>query len=387
MTPHSPSAAPSASSKKIGALASPPPPLTAPEPILARQLGRLARRTVWRVLHPAARESFRPQERLRALDRLVYHSSDGWRAPLLWLPPVPGGSGEPVVLAHALGLSPDAFRIDLQHSLAGALRRAGFSVYLLAHRGDRAAEPPLRGGAFSFDDVLERDLPAALARVREHSGFPQVHWVGHGLGGQLGLAWAGRDRLASVTALCAPVSFAASEQRTELRRMARIAAVLPCHWSLPTGSLAWAVAPWVGDGSALAGACSASTGGEQARGMLCQGSQDLGVGLIRQIGRWIDSGCWTDATGLLDYAASLADARDPLLVLAAQNDALCPPRRALEAAERWGGSPTSSRVLSGYAHLDPLTACDADAQVFQPIVRFLSAHRRRAWAGHDPFAI
>mgnify|MGYP002005929939 FL=1 len=177
----------------------------------------------------------------RPVARLYYESSDGWRAPLRLLPPAAGGAGEPVVLAHATGLHPDAWRLGEGLTLARALSRAGFAVYLLSHRGDVDALPPHPRAGFDFDDILGRDLPAALARIREHAGFSRIHWVGHGMGGQLGLAHAARSRgedLASVVVLGAPARFERDAVRSEVRRLARVAGLMPAHWRLPVRSVA-----------------------------------------------------------------------------------------------------------------------------------------------------
>lgn len=351
---------------------------------LVRRLGGLARRAAWHVLHPSAREPCLEGPVPPPLVRLYYTASDGWRAPLRVLPSVPGGSGEPVVLAHALGIGGDAFRYGSGPTLASRLSQAGFSVYLLAHRGDADAIAPGSGAGFDFDDILERDVPAALARVREHSGFPLVHWVGHGMGGQLGMAWASHatDHLASVVALCAPAAFRGRAMRSEARSLARAAALLPVHWRVPARALASASVPWVGADAAVFGQVSGGT--SRVRGVLAHAAEDLPVGLLRQMDRWASRGAWTDRTGRLDRAEALADAVAPLLVIAAEGDELCPPECALVAVERWGGADRTHVVLpTGWGHLDPILAVDADRAVAQPLVAWLRERRRAAWE-RDP---
>ena len=319
----------------------------------------------------------------RPVARLYYESSDGWRAPLRLLPPAAGGAGEPVVLAHATGLHPDAWRLGEGLTLARALSRAGFAVYLLSHRGDVDALPPHPRAGFDFDDILGRDLPAALARIREHAGFSRIHWVGHGMGGQLGLAHAARSRgedLASVVVLGAPARFERDAVRSEVRRLARVAGLMPAHWRLPVRSVAAAAVPWVDGTVSLAGQVEPGTAsGPRLRGMLSWATDDLTAGLMRQVQRWHRTGCWSDRTGLLDYAESLADARGPLLVLVGPDDALCPPDAGLWAARCWGGDAETLVLPAGYGHLDPLVAVDAPEDVFRPIARWLTARRRRAW--------
>jgi pimeloyl-ACP methyl ester carboxylesterase len=305
---------------------------------------------------------------------LYYESVDGWRAPLFFVPAAPGTAGEPVVLAHALGLSPDAFRVDPDGGIVTTLSRAGFSVYLLTHRGDAASLPPPDPRRFDFDDILERDLPAAMARVYEHAGYRRPHFVGHGLGGQLGLAYAARfgaDGPATVTAIHAPVAFGAAAARSELRQASRIVSLLPSHWRIPTAAMAWATAPWVeGD----------HPRGSRVRGLLCRGMDDVSLGLAQQMARWIRSGSWTDRTGHIDYAESLVDARCPLLVVAPGRDRWCGSQDALLALERWGGGSRSRVLVEGYDHLDPLVSTERQPEWVDALVTFLSRHRARSVA-------
>jgi predicted alpha/beta hydrolase len=290
-----------------------------------------------------------------------------------------------VVLAHALGLSADAFRYGGGPTLARHLSRRGFAVYLLTHRGDRAALPPDPGRArhFDFDDIVRSDLPAAVERACAHAGFPRVHWVGHGLGGQLGLALAGRspDRLATLTALCAPAAFPRSAVRSEARRWARAAALLPEHWHLPTRAVAWAAVPWVSEGD---GQLVAASPGPRVRGVLSHAVEDLPLGLMGQVQRWMAEGAFTDRTGALDYTEALCEARAPLLVVHAADDPLCPPAAALAAVHRWAHPDRTSLALpEGWGHLDPLLARDAPEAVFRPVGDWLVARRTAAWE-RDP---
>lgn len=365
------------------AVARPLDPPSVPEHPLVQRLGGVLRRVAFHVMHPELREPC-VESRPAAAVRLYYEASDGWRAPLTYVAPAPGGAGEPVVLAHALGVGAEAFRYGASDTLAAALSRAGFAVYLLAHRGDRAASAPRQGLGFDFDDILERDVPAALARVREHAAFPRVHWVGHGLGGQLGLAWAGRtgsDELATVAALCAPAGFTRRPPRSEARRVAHAAAFLPSHWQLPSRALAWAATPWVADDHDVVGhVVPGSTDGPRLRGVLSHAVEDLPVGLLAQVGRWMRSGTWSDRTGMLDYAESLAGAACPLFVVSAGDDDLCDPADAELALARWGDADRRALALpEGWGHLDPVLARDATDQVHAPLVAWLVERRRRSW--------
>lgn len=353
-----------------------------PTRALAASLVRAARAVTWRALHPAARSRFLEAPAPPSLARLYYEAPDGWRAPVYCLPAAPGGSGEPVILAHALGAGADSFRYGSGPSLASALSRAGFAVYLLSHRGDADALAPEGPRDFDFDAIVARDLPAALERVREHAGFPRAHWIGHGLGGQLAYAHVARTGgagLASLVALCAAVRFARA--RSPLRRWARVAGLLPQGWRVPGRALGPWIAPWVDDQGGLPGVSEGgATPGARLRGALHHSAEDVPVALVAQIHRWLQEGSLVDATGGWDYAEALRRAQAPLLVGVAEADAVCPPEAGLAALERWGVPDRQALHLpASYGHLDPLLAADAPEASFAPVVAWLDARRRFAW--------
>jgi predicted alpha/beta hydrolase len=357
------------------------PPIPIPLPSSEGRSDRLVhllRAATWRVLNPSERSRYIEAGPPRPLSRLYYEASDGWRAPLFHLPAAAGGSGEPVVLAHALGLSSDSFRYGAGPTLASSLSRAGFHVYLLSHRGDRAALAPRPGCGFDFDDIVRHDVPAALARVHDHAGYSRVHWIGHGLGGQLGLAWAGTtsaDGLASVVCIGAPMRF--SPSRSELRRRRRVASMLPRHWSVPSRSLAWAAAPFVHASVDLGGRAT-SIAPARLRGLMHHAVEDVPLGIIRQLEAWIEHGSCCDRSGLLDYTEALRDAKVPLLVVVSHDSPGLNDGSA--TLDHWGGADRSALVLpESFAQLDAVLGAAADEQVFEPVVKWLTARRRLSW--------
>ena len=342
-----------------------------PQPAVNRfkTLRRLVRSATWRALHPATRGRFLEAEEPRLLQRIYYTASDDWQAPVFFVPPSPGGAGEPVLLAHALGVGCDGFRYGVGATLAGRLASAGFAVYLLGHRGDRCALPPspraLREA--TFDEILDRDLPAAMDAVCAHAGYPRVHMVGHGLGGLLVMVSASQrpDTLASVVSMGAPLRF--EPVRTELRRTARALSLLPAHWELPTRALARLAAPLLDD---------ASAGGARTRGVLEYASEDIPVGLLRQLMTWQDVGTPTTLDGRVDYVEAMAQADAPLLVFAGTEDSLASPQDALP---RWGHEDVRLDVIEGLGHLDLLLSVEARRAVFDPLCTWLQQRRRLAW--------
>lgn len=340
--------------------------LAPPARALAASLAHFAGFALWRARNPASREGYVEAPAPLAATRLHYHTPDGWRASVLHVPACPGGRGEPVVIAHAMGLSPDAYRYGARATLAGRLAAEGFAVYLVTWRGDAEAIAPSHAD-LSFDAIVEHDLPAALDRVRHHSGFPRVFVIGHGIGGQIALAWAARyggEALAGMVTLSAPVRF--DEPKSEALRAARVARWLPGRWRIPARALGPLVAPLIDRG-------------DRARGALHYAVDDVPAEMIAQVARWHRAGTLVDRTGLYDYTAALGDVRAPLLCAAADGDALCPAANALAAIPMWGGEASAMLLPDGYGHHDVLFARDAGDVVFGPIAAWLSARRDTCW--------
>lgn len=374
------------------ALQKPSPRLTPPARARARLLGRAILRSAgtlsvrtaghltWRARHPADRDRFAEAPPAPLATAAWYATEDGVRAPLPIVPARPGGAGEPVLLAHALGVGADGFRLGsdgtgrgADATLAGALAERGFRVYLLTHRGDRAALAPA-GVPLDFDAILERDLPAALERVRADSGYPRVHLVGHGLGGQLALAWGARDGdVATVTAIAAPVAFRRGWSA------AAAAHLLPAGWPVPVRWLARLAAPFLGPDELGGALTTGASPGSRVRGAAHHSAEDLPLGLVRQLESWTRTGAWTSRGGVVDWLETLAGARCPLHVVHGVEDRVCPPTSAVGALERWGGADRTALAVDGYGHLDAILGQDAPGRVFAPVADWLDARRRLAW--------
>jgi predicted alpha/beta hydrolase len=336
---------------------------------VVRVVGDSALALAWRVLQPANRGPF-----LRAdhppLSRLRYQADDGWGADLFHLPPAPGGGAEPVVLAHGLGGTHRDFALESGRGLASALRAAGFAVYLFEHRGDPCAVPPPDASPFSIDDLATRDLPAAIDRVVEHSGFPRVLWVGHGLGAQLyclARALGAEDRIAAASLWSCPVRF--ETPATALRTAGVMATMIPGGWVLPTRRVQQFLTPFVAAGADIG---SPGTEGARARGRLRHGAGDLHGGVVKQVARWVAEGSLTDASGRLDVLHALRPAVAQVVV--PSEDPVCPPGACEPLVARLGAEVL--RLPAGWGHLDPLLGEAAPVEVFGPVTAFLDRARR-----------
>ncbi|MCB9764883.1 MAG: alpha/beta hydrolase [Alphaproteobacteria bacterium] len=355
------------------------PLLPAPSRDLMRTAARLALATAYRSLQPTSRERFAREPERPMLRRLYYRTEDGWQAPLFRLAPCPGGPGEPVVLAHGLGVNRHSLDYGGPLSLGRALSAAGFEVFLLEHRGDRSAIAPPSAPPFDFDDIVHQDLPAALGRVLEETGFARALMVGHGLGGQAiygALAVSRGAELAAATTICAPARF--PRPRTTATALALARQLIPPGLTLPTRAAAALMAPSA-RAEGAGGLASAALPGEVARGLLLHGTEDLSGALLRQILLWLERGSLCDRGDRLDYVAALAGLDTPLQIVCAEGDPLCRPAQAEAALGPLAGPTEVLRLGEQWGHLDPLLSTEAPQAVFPAVVAWLERWRRRCW--------
>jgi cholesterol oxidase len=90
-----------------------------------------------------------------------------------------GGAKGPVILSHGLGVSSLIFSIDtIQTNLLEYLYANGYDCWLLDYRCSIALPEDARKQA-TGDDVARYDYPAAVAKVKEVTGAPNVQIVAH----------------------------------------------------------------------------------------------------------------------------------------------------------------------------------------------------------------
>ena len=361
-----------------GALAQPlPPPGAAPARDFAGLVVRAAAHLTWSARNPG--EPFANRADGMPPDRIYYQAADGWEAPLLRYPPRPGGSGEPLLLAHGLGTGTVALDFRETRSLARAAWSRGYDVYLLSHRGDRGSVPPTRARSFDFDDIVDLDLPAALAAVRRVNGAERVLWLGHAMGGQLlygHLARGGAEDLVAGIALCAPVRF---EPPHSAARVAAIAArLLPPGWRIPARGMHRLLAPFGAPGGLQA--LADDTEGADLRGLMLDGMENLEAGLVRQVARWVSTGSMCDRHDRFDYVAALTGMRLPMMVVAAGGDRTCSPAAARPAALAMDARQLRWEELDGgWGHLDVLVGRRAADELFPLLLDWLDEHRADCW--------
>jgi pimeloyl-ACP methyl ester carboxylesterase len=145
---------------------------------------------------------------LRAREIHTILTPDGWRIRLFRYRKG-GSSGEPVLLVHGytanhwnMALPPDA-------SLTDYLVAQGHDCWVIDLRGNRTSLPPpgTPRHRATYDGYVMEDLPSAVSFIRQSTGYDQLHWVGHSMGGMLLYAYElahGRAHIASGTTIASP---------------------------------------------------------------------------------------------------------------------------------------------------------------------------------------
>jgi predicted alpha/beta hydrolase len=317
-------------------------------------------------------------------ERHTARTADGWNLALYRYRAVGAAQPVPVICGHGMAGSHFIFDLHPDYSLARYLARQGFDTWLvdLRGRGDSWPAGGARAGLqWSFDDFAERDLPAAVARVREIAGRDEVFWLGMEMSGQAVYA---ASILGTATHVRAAVTCGAPV-------LTPPTALVPGVTSAPKTRRNGRV-PFRG-GARLAGPVLAYGGFRvlESSFRACNtdplvvaryfrnGVPDEAIDLVDQFAGWIRDGSMRNRAGSLVYSEHLAEVRLPLLVLAAARDLQRPPAAVRAAFDAFGSTDrtfvragTADGFSVDFGHDDLLAGVAAPAEVFPRIAAWLA---------------
>jgi len=334
-------------------------------------------------------------------------TEDGWTLSLFHVPPNPAMAGEPhygtpLLLSH--GTAVNRMNFMLQGSnLAVYLAEAGFDVWLPELRGDRSSRAPeakiWRQGAWSVDQMVERDIPVVLDHILAATGRSQLYWVGHSLGGILGYITLQGPRAGQVAGL---VAFGSPGAYVHPHRMARktrsLRALLPRLGQVPTRLLAKLVKPFVHlapDSGLLHMVYNLDNSDpEHLSSFIRPAMENIGTGVVEQYALWVDREHLLSVDGSKDYTAGLARITAPVLLFAGRVDHIVPPWAVKVAYDRIA-SQDKSFVLLGrgwgtehdYGHGDLVVGRFARQEVFPQVRDWLLSKVRGDGASTEPLRV
>ena len=310
-------------------------------------------------------------------------TSDGLKLALRRTCANPSRPGPPVVLQHGLGANGLTFELP-GRSLARALATRGFDCYVSELRGAGASDRPK--DTYGLDEYLERDIPAILDSVRRTSGRDRVYWVGHSLGGILGMFYALEHAGGAVERLVA-IGSALDYSRgpnafSELRRARWLAG----NWlrTLPFGALARLNALVAGYGPLLPAEKTnfwrSNIEPQVARHFLSRGFTHIPLRLLDDLDTTFNPGGFSRAAGRIAYLRRTSDFKTPTCLIAASADAQCTSQAIDATAQLLSGAELhvarfgkAHGHLEDYGHMDLLIGRNAEEEVWPTIARWLGS--------------
>ncbi len=303
---------------------------------------------------------------------------------------------EPVILCHGLGAN--RFNMDFAHgdrepgrrSLARALCRAGFDVWILETRGHGKARVP-NGADWNADDEVREDVPTAIEAVLDQTDAKKVYWVGHSYGGILMYLFFSRgheltQRIAGVVTVGSPGMLRVQRDLRAIRLLGglivnglrdKIRIKLAAYLLLPIISfLAWVPRVIFPRQSVMEGVFLLH--------LFASLPEDVARGWARQGLNWARDGYFSNLDG--DSDEEHFERLDcPMLLLAGSNDRIAPPEAIKFVADAAGSTDTTFRAMgvahgdsANYGHGGLLVSREAPDEVFPIIRAWLAARGTRS---------
>lgn len=292
--------------------------------------------------------------------------------------------GEPVLLVHGMGANQNNFTSPPNGCLVDYLAEKGYDCWTLDLRGSKSSQPPFERtrNEVKMEDFFTKDIPAVIAFVQQTTHYDKVHWIGHSMGGMLLYAYAqsgSGDLIASGTTLGSPINFNDAANNMPLW-VIRLGGKCPAL----SGSIIRGMIPIV---KLLRLPFNIFPVNQRNlpptldAGQLMNMIEDPLPALMQQVVHWIKSGEYSLLDGTLDIAAGLSNFPIPLLAFYASKDPFIDADHALEFFNTIRLEDKKAIVCSkangfveDYSHCDLAFSKEADREIFEPILKWLTAH-------------
>ncbi len=320
---------------------------------------------------------------------------DGWHLALYRYRPPPTLHRTPVLLCH--GLSSNRWNLDGpgRFSLARYLFARGYDAWVVELRGaGHSTRPRLWNGkryAWTFEDYVQHDGPAALRTVLRHTAATRVHWVGHSMGGMVAYALLMTpvaDKIASAVTIGSPTMSDVGHPLLDLGIPYRgLLDYLPAR--LPLGAMMRLAAPWApillrAFSSTIAdlGWREGNVDGPLLRALMLTAVDDIPTSLLREFARWYETKHMRDRYRIFDFTDHLERITTPVLVIAGSRDELTPIRDLRRVYERLASVHKEFRVIgraqgfsNDYSHVDLVLGLRAPDEVYPIVHAWLERQR------------
>jgi pimeloyl-ACP methyl ester carboxylesterase len=320
-------------------------------------------------------------------DEIHYaRTTDGWRIALIRYRAERPNAGDPVLVCHGIASNSTGMDLTDEQSLARALAAAGHDTWLLELRGRGLSSQPRLFGKhrwdWSFDEYVERDVPAAVGALLQATGRDRFHWVGFSLGAAVGYGVLEDPdvgaKVRSAVLLGGPATY-------------RVQNKYLFHW--PLRNLRWLrhaflmrlLAPLAGYWRPVLLHDPENISGAVIRRFLVNASANFSENEMLQLGDWIANDQFRSIDHRRDYRKDLSKITAPVLLIAGNKDRLAPPPSVKDAYDAISSvdkkfviASRGHSFQSNYGHLDLVLGRSAPKEIFPLVVEWLDAHQPKA---------
>ncbi len=287
---------------------------------------------------------------------------------------VPAGKEQGTVyLQHGLGSRANTFDLHPHGpSLARWLASRGWHVYLGSMRGRETGDK----FDWKFSDYLFFDVPALTGAVKSLCG-ESFHWVGHSLGGILGLAHAARSggkEIASITTIASALHYGVGGSTFNgTNETEGVHAILEGRKKVWNKLYHRLVAPWAATGLMPGKSIYNRKNMSQDALLAFHGHTmaDMTVPELMELASTFDGeGILCD--GIEERLPVLAkDLPVPWLCIAGSADRQCPPETIRWTYDRLSPPQKRWHLAKGYGHVDLVCGERASTEVWSKIDEFI----------------
>ncbi len=319
-------------------------------------------------------------------DEVVYATTpDGWQIALHHYRPGPGTvpRNTPIVLCHGISANARMWSLDEQRSFPRYLAARGWDVWSVDLRGVGLSKAPALLSDFDFDDYVTQDIPAILDEVARRTGTPQVHWIGHSMGGMVMYGYVstfGDARLKSLVGLGAPVTFEGYADYLEWAQ-GQAGWLSPRLFTIWEDAFVPAAAPLVGVFDTRFERITWNFDNldrETVQKLVYNTTGNIRGGVLRQLAKPFQRQGFTSLDGSVDYVAGLRRLQAPFLVAVGALDNLASVANVMPAWEAAASERKEVIVFSrangyhgDYGHVDLQLGNDAHRDVYPELERWL----------------
>ncbi len=288
-----------------------------------------------------------------------------------------------VVMQHGLASNGGAFEVP-QQFFAGHLAALGYDCFVTELRGVGKSG---RARKIGFDAFIEQDLPALIAKVQAVTGREKLAWIGHSMGGILGLAYGIEHPdapFSCVITVCSSLDYRPGRNVYQsLNRIRPLAHLLPF---IPFGWIARLVSYIAGAGPILPpermNFYRSNVDRAVLRHVMATGFEHIPIRLLDNLATTFDKLGFSRSSGSMRYLERAGAYTFPTLLLAGSRDVQCPPECIDATLALLTGSTVKRAVSFGiehghvddYGHFDPLVGKRAHEEAWPVMTGFLEGY-------------